>query len=103
MMLMLQELVAVNTKLQVVARSVAAEAERTREEVAAEYRQRWEGEQATLQAETERLKQVWHIRLRWALIGVVVLDGTCTCYRECHCLSSLWFTSTWFGVPLIVS
>jgi hypothetical protein len=54
----LQELVAVNTKLQVVARSVAAEAERTHEEVAAEYRQRWEGEQATLQAETERLKQV---------------------------------------------
>jgi hypothetical protein len=53
-----QELVAVNTKLQVVARSVAEEAERTREEVAAEYRQRWEGEQATLQAETERLKQV---------------------------------------------
>lgn len=65
---MLQELVAVNTKLQVVARSVAAEAERTREEVAAEYRQRWEGEQATLQAETERLKQVcgrgaWNARV----------------------------------------
>lgn len=49
---------SVNTKLQIVARQVAAEAEKTKEEVVAEYRQRWEAEQGALQAEAERLKQV---------------------------------------------
>lgn len=47
-----------NTRLQVVARTVAAEAEKTKEEVAAGYRAKMEHEQAALQAETERLSQV---------------------------------------------
>lgn len=44
--------------VQIVARQVVAEAEKSKEEVAATYRQRWEAEQAALQAETEGLKQV---------------------------------------------
>lgn len=43
---------------QIVARQVVAEAEKSKEEIAATYRQRWEAEQAALQAETERLRQV---------------------------------------------
>eukprot|EP00878_Enallax_costatus_P016264 GHUV01017061.1.p1 GENE.GHUV01017061.1~~GHUV01017061.1.p1 ORF type:complete len:702 (+),score=287.51 GHUV01017061.1:1505-3610(+) len=54
----IQELVSINTKLQIVARQVVAEAEKSKEEVAATYRQRWEAEQAALQAETERLRQL---------------------------------------------
>jgi uncharacterized protein YlxW (UPF0749 family) len=56
--LSMQELVQLNTRLQVVARTVAAEAEKTKEEVAAGYRAKMDLEQAALQTETERLRQV---------------------------------------------